>query len=93
MKVLEDEYDVVRTQKISPAEKRRLRNKKTALKARIKEKEKMQGLEFFKQGQSAKCEEFLSILMETIQPSQMMDINQKMAERLNGECDMTKPVG
>ena len=93
MKVLEDEYDVVRNQKISPAEKRRLRNKKTALKARIKEKEKMQGLEFFKQGQSAKCEEFLSILMETIQPSQMMDINQKMAERLNGECDMIKPVG
>ena len=41
LKILENEYKMVRNQEISPSEKRRFRNKKNALKARIREKEEM----------------------------------------------------
>lgn len=65
---MEDEYEEIRYKKMCPAEKRRLRNKKAAQKTRIRDKVKMQNLEAFKQSQAAKCEEFLSILMETLKP-------------------------
>lgn len=41
IKVLEDEYEIARNQDLTAKERRRLRNKKTALKSRIKDKEKM----------------------------------------------------